>query len=203
MDLRQQVAARFREVNGTHPMTPTDDAYVSTQFVVLDELCTATGQDPDDVRRLMLDRRLPLPGYLRSDGAQMVPADLFALAGRAGGVARLPAWFIRQWTDPAHGTAEWDAYLSGQYVCLHRVTPENIQRKDELTAAIGAAPAQPDAGSATWRERLHGWVDELDALEPAFTGYDRLRFGGPTSRDTHVDAVRARWPRPVTAPAPG
>ncbi|MFC4090091.1 MULTISPECIES: DUF6058 family natural product biosynthesis protein [Micromonospora] len=43
--------------------------------------------------------------------------------------------------------------------------------------------------------RLHALVDELDALEPAFTGYDRLRFGGPTSRDSCVDAVRARYPR--------
>ena len=65
-------------------MTAADDAYVSAQFVVLDELCAATGRDPDDVRRLMLDRRLPLPGYLLSDGAEMVPADLFALVERAG-----------------------------------------------------------------------------------------------------------------------
>ncbi|MFE6855962.1 hypothetical protein ACFVDH_34860, partial [Streptomyces sp. NPDC057674] len=35
----------------------------------------------------------------------------------------------------------------------------------------------------------------LDALEPAFTAYDRLRFGGPTSRDTCVDAPRALFPR--------
>ncbi|MFI7431337.1 DUF6058 family natural product biosynthesis protein [Micromonospora sp. NPDC049836] len=199
MSVRQRVAERFREVNGVHPMTAADDAYVSGQFVVLDELCAATGRDPDDVRRLMLDRRLPLPGYLRSDGAEMVPADLFALAERAGGVDRLPAWFVAQWADPAQGAAEWDAYLSGHYVCLHEVSPETIHRKDALTTAIRAAPDEPDAGSADWLDRLHALVDELDALEPAFTGYDRLRFGGPTSRDTCVDAVRARWTRPVTA----
>lgn len=201
MTLRQQIAERFEQVNGVHPMTAADDAYVTGQFVVLEELCAATGRDPDDVRRLMLDRRLPLPGYLRSDGAEMVPADLFALAERAGGVARLAAWFVAQWADPAQGAAEWDTYLSGQYVCLHSVSPETIRRKDELTAAIRAAPDEPDAGSAAWLDRLHARVDELDALEPAFTGYDRLRFGGPTSRDTCVDAARSRWPRPVTAPA--
>ncbi|MCW3843764.1 DUF6058 family natural product biosynthesis protein [Micromonospora yasonensis] len=195
MQLRQRVAERFRQVNGVHPMTAADDAYVNGQFVVLDDLCAATGRDPNDVRRLMLDRRLPLPGYLRSDGAEMVPADLFALAERAGGAARLPEWFVGQWADRAQGAAEWDAYLSGQYVCLHSVSPETIRRKDELTVAIRAAPAEPDAGSAAWLDRLHALVDELDALEPAFTGYDRLRFGGPTSRDTCVDAVRAGWPR--------
>ncbi|MCP9991053.1 DUF6058 family natural product biosynthesis protein [Streptomyces albogriseolus] len=108
----------------------------------------------------------------------------------------LEAWFTAHWDDPVAGKAEWDPYLSGQYVCLHSVTPATIRRKDQLTAAIGAAMDEPDAGSVRWSERLHALVDELDALEPAFTPYDRLRFGGPTSRDTCIDAVRARFPRP-------
>ncbi|MFZ4144650.1 DUF6058 family natural product biosynthesis protein [Streptomyces griseoincarnatus] len=191
-DLKQQLAQRFREVNGDHPMTDADDAYVTAQFVTLEELCAVRGRDADEVRRLMLDGRLPLPGYLRSDGAEMVPADLFALADEAGGVDLLEAWFTAHWADPVAGKAEWDAYLSGQYVCLHSVTPATIRRKDQLTAAIGAAIDDPDAPAA----HLHALVDELDALEPAFTAYDRLRFGGPTSRDTCIDAIRARFPRP-------
>jgi hypothetical protein len=194
--LKQQLAERFREVNGDHPMTEADDAYVSEQFVALDELCAVQGRDSDAVRRLMLRRCLPLPGYLRSDGAEMVPADLFALADEAGGVDRLEAWFTAHWADPATGKAEWSAYLSGQYVCLHSVSPAAIQRKECLTTAITAAQSEPDAGSARWTERLHALVDELDALEPAFTAYDRLRFGGPTSRDTCITAMRARFPRP-------
>ncbi|MCO4695564.1 hypothetical protein LRR80_01615 [Streptomyces sp. RO-S4] len=191
-DLKQRLAERFREVNGDHPMTDADDAYVSAQFVVLEELCAVRGLDADEVRRLMLGGRLPLPGYLRSDDAEMVPADLFALADEAGGVDLLEAWFTAHWADPVAGEAEWNAYLSGQYVCLHSVTPASIQRKNQLTAAIGAAVDEPGADSV----RLHALVDELDALEPAFTAYDRLRFGGPTSRDTRIDAVRARFPRP-------
>ncbi|MFC8535809.1 DUF6058 family natural product biosynthesis protein [Streptomyces sp. NPDC057249] len=194
--LKQQLAERFREVNGDHPMTDADDLYVSAQFLALEELCAVHGQDVDAVRRLMLGRRLPLPGYLRSDGTEMVPADLFALADEAGGVELLEAWFTAHWAEPVTGKAEWDAYLSGRYVCLHSVTPSTIQRKDRLTAAIGDAESEPDAGSAQWCERLHRLVDELDALEPAFTAYDRLRFGGPTSRDTCIDATRARYARP-------
>lgn len=194
-DSKQRLAERFREVNGDHPMTDTDDAYVSAQFVVLEELCAVQGRDADEVRRLMLDGRLPLPGYLRSDGAEMVPADLFSLADEAGGVDRLEAWFTAHWADPVTGKAEWQAYLSGRYVCLRSVTPATIQRKDHLTTVIDAALSEPDAGSVRWTERLHTLVDELDALEPAFTAYDRLRFGGPTSRDTSIDAVRARFPR--------
>ncbi|MER6472327.1 DUF6058 family natural product biosynthesis protein [Streptomyces collinus] len=177
-------------------MTDTDDVYVSAQFVALEELCAAQGRDVDAARRSMLERRLPLPGYVRSDGAEMVPADLFALTDEAGGTDLLEAWFTAHWADPTTGKAEWNAYLSGQYVCLHSVTPATIQRKEYLTAAISAAANEPDTASAQWSERLHALIDELDALEPAFTAYDRLRFGGPTSRDTCVDAMRARFPRP-------
>ncbi|MEU2667003.1 DUF6058 family natural product biosynthesis protein [Micromonospora sp. NPDC007220] len=194
MQLKRQVAERYRQVNGDHSMTEADDAYVSAQFAVLDELCTAHGCDADDVRRLMLDRRLPLPGYLRSDGAEMVLVDLFALAEQAGGTDALQAWFTGHWADEGVGAAEWDAYLSGRYVCLRSVGPATIRRKDELVAAIRAALANLDVdptddGTAL---RLSALADELDALTPAFTPYDRLRFGGPTSRDTYVDAVRAR-----------
>lgn len=194
--LKQQLAQRFREVNGDHPMTDADDVYVSTQFVALEELCAVHGRDADAVRHLMLGQHLPLPGYLRSDGAEMVPADLFALADEAGGVEQLETWFTAHWADPATGKAEWNAYLSGQYVCLHSVTPATIQRKECLTATISAAANEPDAGSAQWSEQLHALVDELDTLEPAFTAYDRLRFGGPTSRDTCIEGIRARFPRP-------
>lgn len=90
-DLKQQLAERFREVNGIHPMTDADDAYVSDQFVPLEKLCVVRGYDSDAVHRLMLGRRLPLPGYLRSDGAEMVPTDLFALADEAGGTELLEA----------------------------------------------------------------------------------------------------------------
>lgn len=190
------VARRFRQVNGVHPMTAADDAYVSAQFTPLEELCAALGRDADEARRQMLDGLLPLPGYLRSDGAEMVPHDLFALSGAAGGPERLRAWFLAQWEDADEGAAEWEAYLSGQYVCLHRVTPETIRRKGALTAAITAAVAAPEPRSPQWSAALHALVDELDALEPDFAPYDRLRFGGPTSRDTCVDAVRARFPRP-------
>ncbi|MFH8838141.1 DUF6058 family natural product biosynthesis protein [Streptomyces sp. NPDC017868] len=190
-----RVAERFREVNGDHPMTAADDAYVSAQFVPLEVLCAVLGRDPDEVRRLMLAGLLPLPGYLRSDGAEMVPRDLFALADAAGGAEHLRAWFTGHWEDPARGEEEWEAYLSGRYVCLHEVTPANIRRKEELTAEITACLAGAAADpSPKWRTALHARVDALDALEPAFTAYDRLRFGGPVSRDTCVAAPRARFP---------
>ncbi|KQX49864.1 MULTISPECIES: DUF6058 family natural product biosynthesis protein [unclassified Streptomyces] len=193
--LVRRIAERFREVNGDHPMTAADDAYVTGQFVALEALCASRCRDADEARRLMLAGLLPLPGYLRSDGTEMVPCDLFRLTEAAGGSDRLRAWFTGHWEDGERGEAEWRAYLSGQYVCLHSVTPAHIRRKDELATGIAgtleSAPADP---SPEWRAALHARVDELDALEPAFTAYDRLRFGGPTSRDTCVDRPRVLFP---------
>ncbi|WP_067806393.1 DUF6058 family natural product biosynthesis protein [Actinomadura formosensis] len=194
-DLKARLAARFREVNGDHPMTAADDAYVTAWYTGLREVCRAAGRDTGETRRLMLAGRLPLPAYLRSDGTEMVPSDLFALADAAGGVDALHGWFVAHWDDPAAGEEEWAAYLSGQYVCLRTVSPRTVQAKAALVAAITAAPGRPDAGTPAWTRRLHRLVDELDALEPPFTAYDRLRFGGPVSREVCIDAVRARWPR--------
>jgi hypothetical protein len=179
---QEALAARFREINGVHPMSAEDDAYVSRQYRVLTELCAEHGRDVDEVRGLMLAGKLPMPGYLRSDGAEMVPADLFDLADRVG-LDDLRDWFVAQWQDVADGNDEWEAYLSGQYVCLHSVTPVTIQRKSQLVKAIDATtdPAE-----------LKVLVDELDSLEPDFTAYDRLRFNGPVSRDTHITALRDR-----------
>jgi hypothetical protein len=179
---RAAVRQRFLEINGVHPMTAEDDAYVTRQFRVLDELCAEYERDADEVRVLMLAGKLPMPGYLRGDGAEMVPTDLFALADRVG-IDTLRQWFVAHWVDEAEGNDEWKDYVSGQSVCLHSVSPATIRRKGELIAAIDATEDPVE---------LKPFVDELDALEPEFTGYDRLRFGGPVSRDTHITAYRQK-----------
>ena len=176
------VRQRYLEINGIHPMTSEDDEYVTKQFRVLTELCAEAGRDVAEVRQLMLDHKLPMPGYLRSDGAEMVPADLFTLADRLG-IDNVRQWFVAQWENDAEGNDAWNSYLSGRNVCLHSVTPAAMQRKDQLIQAINAA-TEPDD--------LRKLSDELDRLEPEFAPYDRLRFGGPVSRDTYITAVRDR-----------
>jgi hypothetical protein len=193
--LKAAVAARFVAVNGEHPMTSEDDAYVSEWFVPLDELAARAGVASTEIRRLMLSNRLPLPSYIGSGGTQFVARDLLELPQRAGGFERLPQWFAAQFDEPAKAIAEWDAYLAGQYVCLRAVEPEYMKRKDELVETIEAQISSPQPGSEVWLEQLHRWVDELDALEPPFAPYDRLRFGGPVSRERLIDDVRANFPR--------
>ncbi|MBM7791257.1 DUF6058 family natural product biosynthesis protein [Tenggerimyces flavus] len=197
MTLREQVLARYVEVNGSHPMTPEDDAYVSTYFSTVESVVSGRSLTADDVRSSMLAGLVPLPSYLRSDGTEMVHADLLSLGDTAGGLSLLPDWFRAQFDDEAVGKEEWSSYLSGQYVCLWTVSPRTIQRKDVLTERISALLASPQAESAAWLASLHEAVDELDELEPPFTAYDRLRFGGPVSRDTMITAVRRDYPRPV------
>jgi len=193
--LRSAVESRFYAVNGIHPMTAEDDSYVTEWYIPLEALAQRAGVDASELRRLMLANRLPLPSYIRSDGAQMVARDLLELPRRAGGYEQLPEWFGQQFESGRDAIREWDGYLRGHYVCLRDVLPETMQRKDQLVKAITATIAKPEPQNDDWLESLHRLVDELDNLEPPFTAYDRLRFGGPISRDTCIDAVRARFPR--------
>ncbi len=197
MTLREQVRARFVELNGEHPMTAEDDAYVSTYFSSVESVASARSLTADEVRASMLAGQVPLPSYLLSDGTEMVHTDLLALADTAGGLSLLPEWFRSQFEDEAAGKEEWGSYLSGQYVCLWTVSPRTIQRKDVLTKRIAALLASPQAESEAWLASLHEAVDELDELEPPFTAYDRLRFHGPVSRDTMITAARRDFPSPV------
>ena len=183
-----RVLDRYHALNGDHPMTSTDDAYVRRHFVEIPD-------DPDlprdQVLELMADGRLPLPSYVLSDGTPMVHPDYLDLMRKAGSVDALHDWFVGHWSDDERDVAEeeWTEYLSGQYVCLWSVTPETITAKTQAIGAIKAGVAAWEAGEGS-RDRLREAVDRLDALEPPFTAYDLLRFG-PTSRQVWIDDIRA------------
>jgi len=194
-DLAARVAAKFTEVNGDHPMTPADDGYVDEYFADLATVCRGRAETPDEVRGEMLARRLPLPCYLSTGGTEMVPPDYFALADEAGGVDGLEKWFLAQWPNPDKAASEWESYLGGRYLCLKTVAPASMQRKDELIAQIRESLGQAAYDTPEGLDRLHALVDDLDAGLSSFTAYDRLRFGGPVSRDLYVTRVRAEHPR--------
>jgi hypothetical protein len=108
--LRIRLAARFVEVNGDHVMSPDDDAYVNEYFVRLEEV----SENPDELRERMLAGQLPLPGYIRSDGAEMVHADVLDLVEKAGGISGLPGWFAGQgWASAQVAAEKWRSYTSG------------------------------------------------------------------------------------------
>ena len=179
-----EVRARYVAVNGDHPMTEADDAYVRANFVA------ATAAQVEE----MLAGRMPLPSYLLSDGTPMVPEDHDEPATWAGGVDRLHDWFVAHWGADQQATAEeeWAAYLSGQYVCLASVSPVTIIDKAKYVDRVRSAVAllEQDPRDPVGRGSLEEAVNALDRLERPMTDYDRLRFGGPTSRDTWIDDVR-------------
>jgi len=190
------VLERYVAVNGDHPMSEADDAYVRKHFV------PATPDALPD----MVTSRLPLPSYVLSDGTPMVPAAHGELAELAGGVDFLHEWFVAFWPDdPATGEAEWVRYLSGQQVCLREVTPVGMRRRNQRVAEAAAAvellsrdPYDP-IGRGMLGEAVDGViaVAGLDSLLLPMTAYDRLRVGGPTVRDTWVDGPRAEFLTPT------
>ena len=185
------VRDRFVAVNGDHPMTDEDDAYVREHFVA----ATPAAMEQ------MLAGRLPLPSYVLSDGTPMVPAAHGELAEVAGGVDRL-----RSGSSPSGRTtqppreAEWGHYLSGQYVCLKEVSPIRIRMKTARVAEASAAveilrrdPHDP-IGRGMIGQAVDGVlaVPGLDSILLPMTAYDRLRFGGPTVRESGGSTPRAR-----------
>lgn len=185
------------------PYTEADHAYVTKNFVPLDALCSYRGDNLATVREHIAEGRLPQPTYVLPDGREMVPATYFALADEAGGIEFLRDDFFRRCPIAASGedveldpAEEWDAYLSGEYgVCLAEVSPESIARKASLMSRIEQVLEAPAETDAVWSSALRDAVDELDALERPFAPhYDRLRFGGPSSRDRLITATRARYP---------
>jgi hypothetical protein len=196
--LRAALVERFQALNGEHRMTPEDDAYVAEWYAPLDRIAADAGGDVDELARVVLAGGLSLPGYVDSSGTPMFTRDLLTLPGRAGGFEQLPAWFGAQYDDPATAVVHWTEYLSGQLVCLRRVDPETMRRKEELVEEIDQLLAVVDRDDE-WLDTLHLRVDELDAIEPPFAPYDRLRFGGPVSRDRLIDDVRRAHPQPARA----
>ncbi len=192
--LTQTVRGRFRDVNGEHPMSEADDAYVREHFT------PATSQQLVEIAA----GRLPLPGYLLRDGTPMV-ADVAECLAAAGGIDRLRDWFLAFWpTEPETGAEEWAAFFSGQYVCLRRLDPLAIRTRarmlDQAQAAAVALRADPrdQAAQGSLAEAIDGGlgVEGLDQLLLPMTGYDRLRFGGPTVHDVWLVAARTEFHRP-------
>jgi hypothetical protein len=179
-------------------LTRADVRYITEHFVPFEEECRRRGDDPEDVRADIERGRLPRPTYVLDDGTEMVPPGYFRLVDEAGGIEHLREHFVASFRaaggPPAEAEAEWGAYLSGEYgACLREVTRAGIARKADLVRRIESLLDEPQPDSAEWGERLRASVDELDEIEREFAPYDRIRFGGPVSRDRLISAVRERY----------
>jgi hypothetical protein len=140
----------------------------------------------------------PGPAYI-IDGELYVPPDYFE---QERDPVRFRERFIAEAVKLGLKDAEtlavsaWKHFLTGIYgVCLNSVTPENIARKQSLLQRIETLTAEPRREDARWVAQLRDAVNELDALERPFSPvYDRIRFGRPPTRDSHINDVRLRFP---------
>lgn len=203
--VRARCQLRWTQAGGPK-MGPRDLRYIQAQYVTLADLCRRTGRDQAEVEALIEQGALPQPSYVLPEGTGMFPADYLELWEAAGDVAALSAHFrVRYQAAAAQANVElgdgeveqaWTDYLSGLYgVCLQQVTPETILSKAVQIERIEGLLADPRPTDPGWLEALRASVDSLDGLERPFTGYDRRRFGGPTSRDRLITAVRRRYPQ--------
>ncbi len=187
-----------------------DVAYIRQTFVTLETAADRGGLTRQQAVGAVALGYLPKPSY-RVAGEDWVPNDYLALwraadeqGERIGGLfrERLAAAHQSAYGRPmpaAEGERAWRDYLSGDYgVCLWVVSPESIVRKGWLIEHIQhevrtrwAGPVPQRAEAQERSEVLAALVRELDALERPFAAGDRLRFGGPSSRDIHVTGVRA------------
>jgi hypothetical protein len=187
-------------------MGPRDIRYVQANFLPLSELVDRAGHDIAVVSTLIDDGLLPQPSYVLPDGTGMFPADHLAMWESGDATTDLSKRFRLRYESAAAtrnvAFAEeeveeaWIDYLTGMYgVCLKHATPETILDKGIRTERIETLLAKPCPDDPGWLSSLHEAVDGLDALERPFTGFDRRRFGGPTSRDRLITAVRHKYPQ--------
>lgn len=200
-----RVEARVRYVAVMHPFQEEDLHYIRGAFIDLDVLCQRTGRAPARVFAWIAHRRLPSPVYALPDGTAWVWPGYFDLLDEAGAPEALRALFDRRYRAEAerHGEtptdaqveSNWQGYLDGGFgACLREVTPETVFRKERWVRVLTAQLSAPAPEDPRWAEALREGVAALDALERPFAPYDRLRFGGPVSRDRLIVAPRARYP---------
>ena len=203
--MRSRYPSRMHTHPATLPLTEDDVHYIHTGYVPIEALCAGRALTPGLLQAWIAEGRLPQAPYVLPDGTARFPRDELALFDAAGGVDGMPELFARRYRGiareygaPASGEeiiAEWEGYLSGAYaVCLLEVVPENIFRKERLVARLGALLAEPRPLDAAWCAQLRDDVDILDTLERMFAPCDRVRFGGPVSRDRLITAPKAAWP---------
>jgi len=177
---------------------PKDVAYVCENFSTLEDLCATSPASADTVREEIRQGLRPAATYTFADGREFFPRDYLTSCIAPGAfVERLRTAAVRAEIQLSETGLEETTrdYLSGVYgVCLKRVTPENIVRKRVLIERIERLTADAQPHRIAWLEALRDTVDELDELERPFSPYfDRVVFGRPPTRDSHIRDVRLRF----------
>jgi hypothetical protein len=203
--------------------SPRDLRYIRSEFVTLADLAAAAKLNLADVRRAQARGEFPQPTYVTEDRegwysptlalplrtARRRRTDLRslfrvefedALRDLRLGNPQLFALVADQCgtggtNDARIADAYWAGLVSGEFgACLRVPWVADMIRKERLLKRIAALTALPRPAQARWRSALRRSVDDLDRIEMPFAEWDRVRFGTPVSRDTHIDGPRKRFP---------
>jgi len=207
-------------VGGIGPeISPEDDHYIRSHFVTLSEIARLCRLSEAELKARQSSGSFPRPTYTTADGSEWYPRgyavpvrradragislrelffnDFYRLSGRSG--QRAPGSegdrTAAASTLDRQILAEWEGYLTGEYgACLKVPWVPCILQKGGLMARIDALLLQPKPEDWAWTNELRQAVDALDHLEQPFAALDRIRFGGPVSRDRYILATRGRYP---------
>lgn len=178
-------------------LTQADLAYIEANFTTLTVLCNAASENIARIGAEIRSGTRPAASYVLADGREFFPPDYLQLeTDRERFETRLLNESRVQRIVPLDPQETWTAYLSGAYgVCLCSATLEHIVQKAALLQRIEALTVAPKEQDPRWLADLARAVDALDDLERPFSpNYDRNRFGKPPTRDSHINAVRLRYP---------
>ncbi|MGA8302366.1 MAG: DUF6058 family natural product biosynthesis protein [Thermoplasmata archaeon] len=204
-------------------LSSEDNAYIRSHFVTLELLAEKSGVSPLVLAKWREESLFPRPTYVTEDGQEWYPPAYAELVHRAASRkldlrALFRSDFLRaleklRRSDPDGYRAElggpggtelspeadaelsWEGFMSGEFgACLRMAWVPCVLRKGKLMREIEGLVTKPEVDNPKWRDRLRRSVDSLDRLEMPFAQWDRVRFGKPVSRDTHVTAVRLRFP---------
>jgi Family of unknown function (DUF6058) len=205
-------------------MSVEDDRYIRAHFVNIEWLAAKTKMSLATFHQWQWQNLFPQPTYVTEDGEQWYPRSYAGPIQRAKSLKTdlrtlfqedykraleqlryvSPVDYYAELAKSAVTPArpedvielEWQAFLSGQYgVCLRIAWVPCILRKGKLVRTIDELAARPRPDEPVWKHRLRRNVEALDRLEMPFAAWDRLRFGQLTSRDTHITAIRRRFPQ--------
>jgi hypothetical protein len=200
-----------------------DDEYIRSRFVNLEEIARRSEVPLAVISGWQREGLFPQPTYVTEDSQEWYPPAYAELVRRATArkmtlrslfemdfkraLERLrrsdPAEYRAELTGPegteispeADTELSWQGFLSGEFgACLRVAWVPCMLRKAKLMRTIAELAGKPALDDPSWRIRLRRSVDSLDHLELPFTQWDRVRFGRPVSRDTHVQAIRLRFP---------
>jgi hypothetical protein len=205
------------------PLSERDLRYIRTRFVPLRRISAKSGLLERDLRAWRTAGRFPLPAYVTPEGTEWYPPALGPLVRRCLSLhVDLRSLFVREFTtalaglrlaepalhqsflqdveavgrdDRAVAESYWEVYRGGLYgVCLRVPWVPGIVQKGRLMLAIDELTREARPEDPTWGRRLRKLVESMDSTEMPFAEWDRVRFGGPVSRDRYVTEMRRRFP---------